>query len=93
MEDSFKHKLSFKNGSIILSEFINSDDIGIGITPIPEQPFIRSFSEILIDADNSKTKKELQFFYYEFMFNRKKYPLIYKRFAEEHFKKLNQKFI
>jgi len=86
-----KYQMTFQNGSIISAEFINEASFGRGNSPIPEQPFIRSFSEILIDADNSNTKKELQFFYDEFMFNRKKFPLIYKRFAEEHFELLKDK--
>ncbi len=92
MEKSFNHKLTFSNGGIIFSCFVEEKDFFKANSPIPEQLVIRSFSEILIDADNAETQKDLEFYYHEFMMNRKKYPLIYKRFAEEHFNKLSLKF-
>lgn len=52
---------------------------------------VRTFNEIMIDADNSETISELRKYADELYNNKKKFPLIQLWFAQEYFKELYTK--
>jgi len=57
-----------------------------------EGDILRSFSTILIDADNAESFDEVEFFLNELFDEAKSYPGIQLEFAKEHFTILMNKF-
>lgn len=53
---------------------------------------LRSFSTILIDADNAETFEQVEFFLNELFDHAKSYPIVQLEFAKEHFMMLMNKF-
>ena len=88
MKETGKYVMKFENGSIISFGWIDNKSSGIGISPIPKQPF-RKISEVLKEADNATNQSDLRICWDEILFNKKKYPLIELSFAKEHIEKLS----